>query len=88
MQRKSGRVVVVPDEFVITSLDIIIYHERKLGAGGFAEVYEADWKGTRVAVKVLEKGVPPSVSHMSNLLHVLDMLGHRLYNRKSMSGSG
>lgn len=61
MQRRSGRVKMLPDEFVITSLDVIIHHDRKLGAGGFAEVFEADWRGTRVAVKVLEKGLPASV---------------------------
>lgn len=52
----------IPDEFVITSLDVIIRHNLKLGEGGFAVVYEGDWKGTRVAVKVLERGVPASVS--------------------------
>lgn len=61
MQRRSGRLKTIPDEFVITSFDVIIYLERKLGAGGFAEVFEADWRGTRVAVKILEKGLPPSV---------------------------
>ena len=61
MQRRSGRLKMIPDEFVITSLDVIIHYDRKLGAGGFAEVFEADWRGTRVAVKILERGLPPSV---------------------------
>lgn len=58
---RSGRSGDVPDSFMITSLDVIIHHDRKLGAGGFAEVYEADWRGTRVAVKVSEKGGSASV---------------------------
>lgn len=61
MQRRSGTVSAMPDEFDITYLDVIIYQELKLGAGGFAEVFQADWKGTQVAVKILASGVPPSV---------------------------
>ena len=61
MQRRSGPLRISATESVLTSLDVIIDHERKLGHGGFAEVYEGDWKGTKVAVKVLEKGVPSSV---------------------------
>ena len=61
LQRRSGPLKMTVDDFAITSLDVIVHEHRKLGAGGFAEVYEADWKGNRVAVKVLEKGLPPSV---------------------------
>lgn len=73
MQRRSGRLKIVPDQFTITSLDIIIHEDRKLGAGGFAEVYEADWRGTQVAVKILEKGLPASVCFLkppSNSSHL------------------
>ena len=62
LERRSTRSHRLPDEFVITSLDILVHHHLKLGQGGFAKVYEADWKGTRVAVKELERGIPVSVS--------------------------
>ena len=40
---------------MITSFDVIIFYDKKLGEGGFAKVYEADWQGTRVAVKKLDE---------------------------------
>ncbi|KAF7797649.1 hypothetical protein EIP86_008849 [Pleurotus ostreatoroseus] len=52
---------VVPDEFMITSFDVIIFYDQKLGEGGFAKVYEADWQGTRVAVKKLDENVDPAI---------------------------
>ena len=61
LERRSNRSHRLPDEFVITTMDIIVYHHLKLGQGGFAKVYEADWRGTRVAVKELESGIPTSV---------------------------
>lgn len=64
MQRRSGISEPSPDDFVITSLDVIIHRHKKLGQGGFASVFEADWKGAKVAVKELEREVPPSVSHV------------------------
>jgi predicted unusual protein kinase regulating ubiquinone biosynthesis (AarF/ABC1/UbiB family) len=62
MQRRSGGMTTMPDLFLITSLDVVIHHDKKVGEGGFGQVYEADWQGNAVAVKVLEKGIPPSVS--------------------------
>jgi hypothetical protein len=64
MQRRSGGMKCTPDLFVITSLDVVIYHDRKLGEGGFGQVYQGDWQGTTVAVKVLERGTPPFVSFL------------------------
>lgn len=61
MQRRSGRLKIPANEHVITSMDVIIKYDKKLGEGGFAEVYEGDWKGTKVAVKVLDKAIPASV---------------------------
>lgn len=61
LQRRSGPLRLAPDVSVITSLDVIIHYDRKLGEGGFTSVYEAHWKGTKVAVKVMGKGVPASV---------------------------
>jgi hypothetical protein len=61
MQCRSGGLRTKPDSFVVTSLDIIIYHDKKIGEGGFGHVYEVDWGRTRVAVKILDKGTPPFV---------------------------
>ncbi|KDQ12658.1 hypothetical protein BOTBODRAFT_414223 [Botryobasidium botryosum FD-172 SS1] len=58
MQRRSNGKRIIPDVFIITSLDIVIHQDKKLGVGGFGQVFEADWQGTTVAVKVLEKGIP------------------------------
>ena len=48
---------------MITSLDVVVHYDRVLGEGGFTTVYEGLWKGTKVAVKVmnLDKGVTSSV---------------------------
>lgn len=59
--RDSLKGLEVPDELVITSLEIVVHKHMKLGAGGFAEVFEADWNKTRVAVKIFPHGVTPSV---------------------------
>jgi serine/threonine protein kinase len=67
MQRRSGAMKVIPDEFVITSLDIIIHHDKKLGEGGFGKVFQAEWHGITVAVKVLEKGTPPLVRKRTHI---------------------
>ena len=61
IQRHSGSTQVIPDMFTITSIDVIIHHGEKLGSGGFAAVYKGDWRGEKVAVKVLEKGLPRAV---------------------------
>ena len=56
-----------PNPNVIHSLEVII-SENKLGSGGFGEVFEANWRGTVVAVKVLAEDVPESVRHHYFLL--------------------
>jgi hypothetical protein len=66
MQRRSGGMTSIPDAFVITSLDVIIYRDKKVGEGGFGQVFEAEWQGSRVAVKILDKNVPPFVSGCHN----------------------
>jgi serine/threonine protein kinase len=62
MQRRSGGMTSIPDEFVITSLDVVIHWGKKIGQGGFGRVFEAQWQGSRVAVKVLDRKVPRIVS--------------------------
>ena len=39
------------DAFSMTEFDIVIYHDRELGRGGFGEVFEGNWHGTKVAIK-------------------------------------
>ena len=65
MQRHSGNLKSIPDVFDITSLDVIIFHHKKIrGEGGCGTVYAADWRGTTVAVKVFkfDKGTHTDVS--------------------------
>jgi len=54
IQRVSGRQAPaqVPD-WVITSYDVEIEKNRKLGTGGFGVVSRGTWNGTVVAVKQL-----------------------------------
>ena len=61
LQRRSGHMSLIPDDFVITSLDVIIHKHEKLGEGRFAQVFRGDWQGATVAVKVFEKGIPQPV---------------------------
>ena len=74
IQRRTGGLDSIPDEFVITSLDVIIHHDKKLGQGGSGQVFQADWQGTTVAIKIFGKGVPSSVSHMSTPRYSLTVL--------------
>lgn len=71
LERRSGKRRGPPDMFSITSLDVIIHHDQKLGSGGYGQVYLGDWLGTTVAVKVLEKGLPPSVCVFLCSLHMI-----------------
>jgi hypothetical protein len=65
MQRRSGGLSSVPDVFAITHLDVIIHRIKRLGNGGYAQVFEGEWQGSPVAVKVLDSKVPQSVSLLS-----------------------
>lgn len=71
MQRRSGAMQLAPDEFVITSLDVIVRKDEKLGEGGFGQVFRGDWQGVAVAVKVFEKGIPQPVRTISGLLSII-----------------
>ena len=39
------------DTFSMTEFDVVIYHDRELEKGGFGEVFEGNWLGTKVAIK-------------------------------------
>ena len=39
------------DAFSMTEFDVVIYHDRELGKGGFGAVFEGNWHGTKVAIK-------------------------------------
>ena len=46
----------------MTEFDIVLYDNRKkLGEGGFGEVFEGNWYGTKVAIKRL-RNFHPAVS--------------------------
>lgn len=61
MQQISGPLRYSNEEHLVTSLEIIVDRNRKLGSGGYADVFEGDWYGTRVAVKILHQDLPESL---------------------------
>ena len=51
------------DKFSMSEFDIVIYRNRELGSGGFGEVFEGNWLGTKVAIKRI-RNFHPSVSRI------------------------
>ena len=49
------------DTFSMTEFDVVIHHNRELGKGGFGEVFEGNWHGTKVATKRI-RNFHPAVS--------------------------
>ena len=62
MQTLKAESIPAPqDAFPMTDFDIVIYHNRELGRGGFGEVFEGNWHGTKVAIKRI-RSLHPAVS--------------------------
>ena len=48
------------DAFSMSEFDVVIYRNRELGRGGFGEVFEGNWHGTKVAIKRIRSFHPVS----------------------------
>jgi hypothetical protein len=67
MQRRIRDTIQPPDAFSMTAFDVVVHRDRALGKGGFGEVFEGNWHGTKVAIKLISKFYPP-VSRIYMLL--------------------
>ena len=59
--------IPLQDAFSMSEFDIVIYRDRELGRGGFGEMFEGNWYGTKVAIKRLRIS-HPAVSRFINSL--------------------
>ena len=51
-------------DWEIPPWDIIIFKNKKIGEGKFGEVYLADWKGTEVAIKIMNSNINKDKIHL------------------------
>ena len=51
MQTLKTGIPAPEDAFSMTEFDVVVYHDRELGKGGFGAVFEGNWHGTKVAIK-------------------------------------
>lgn len=59
LRRRTTEMVPDVDDFTLSSYEVTIRYNEKLGAGGFAKVYRGTYRdGQTVAVKVLSDGAP------------------------------
>ena len=61
MQSQALKDIPYQDEFSMSEFNIVIYRNRELGSGGFGEVFEGNWLGTKVAIKRI-RNIHPAVS--------------------------
>lgn len=74
MRRRTGDLRIPVDQFAISSYEVAIHREKKLGSGGFAKVYKGTYRDRAVAVKVLTEGTHWSVSTIITTPRVLDLI--------------
>ena len=58
---KAIKSIPPQDAFSMSEFDIVVYRDRELGSGGFGEVFEGNWFGTKVAIKRI-RNFHPAVS--------------------------
>jgi hypothetical protein len=51
----------VSDVFELSSLDVVIHYNKKLGEGRFGKLFRGDWQGTAVVVRILDNVTSQSV---------------------------
>ena len=75
MQTLKTGVPAPEDAFSMTDFDVVIYHDRELGKGGFGVVFEGNWHGTKVAIKQIQD-FEPAVTPVSK---IMDSFGRYSY---------
>ena len=61
MQSQVLKDILSQDPLSISEFDVVIYRNRELGSGGFGEVFEGSWLGSKVAIKRI-RNFHPAVS--------------------------
>lgn len=71
LRRRTTEAIPLVDEFILSSYEVSIRFDERLGVGGFAKVYRGTYHdGQMVAVKVLINGAPSPVSCLTLKLTV------------------